>query len=78
MSDKSKIKLTKEQREDMITSIKDYFSTERDEEIGDLASSRILDFIIDELAIEFYNQGVYDSYKYMTRSIDDLLSIQKF
>lgn len=78
MKDKNNIKLTKEIREDMISSIKEYFYNEREEELGDLASNNILDFIIDELAIEFYNQGVYDSYKYMNRSIDDLLSIQKY
>ncbi|OOM14563.1 DUF2164 domain-containing protein [Clostridium saccharobutylicum] len=78
MNKNNKIKLTKEQREDMISEIKEYFYTERDEELGDLASSKFLDFIIDKLSLEFYNQGVYDSYQYMNRSIDDLLSIQKF
>lgn len=78
MSNKNKINLTKEQRDDMISAIKNYFNNEREEELGDLASSKILDFIIDELALEFYNQGVYDSYKYMNRSIDDLLSLQKY
>jgi len=78
MRDKDKIKLTKEKREDMISSIKEYFYTEQGEELGDLASSKILNFIIDELALEFYNQGVNDSYKYMNKSIDDLLSIQKY
>ena len=78
MSTKNKIKLTKEQREDMLSAIKNYFINERDEELGDLASSKILDFIIDELSLDFYNQGVYDSYQYMNRSIDDLLSIQKY
>ena len=76
MRDKDKIKLTKEKREDMIASIKEYFYTEREEELGDLASSLILKFIIEELAPEFYNQGVYDSYKYMNDRNEDLLSIQ--
>jgi uncharacterized protein (DUF2164 family) len=78
MRNKDKIKLTKEKREDMISSIKEYFYTEQGEELGDLASSKILNFIIDDLALEFYNQGVNDSYKYMNKSIDDLLSIQKY
>jgi len=78
MINKDKIKLTKEKREDMISSIKEYFYNEQGEELGDLASSKILNFIIDELALEFYNQGVNDSYKYMNKSIDDLLSIQKY
>ena len=76
--DKNKIKLTNEKREEMISAIKTYFFNEREEEIGDLAASLILNFIIEELAPEFYNQGVYDSYKYMNDRIDDLLSIQKY
>ncbi|WP_411681401.1 DUF2164 domain-containing protein [Clostridium thailandense] len=76
MIDKSKIKLTKEKKEEMISAIKEYFSNERDEELGDLASNLMLNFIIEELAPEFYNQGVYDSYKYMNDRTEDLLSIQ--
>ncbi|MFW2487411.1 DUF2164 domain-containing protein [Clostridium chromiireducens] len=78
MRDKNKIQLSKEKREDMISAIKSYFYDERGEELGDLASGKFLDFVIDELATEFYNQGVYDCYNYMNRSIDDLLSIQKY
>lgn len=73
----NKIKLTKEKREDMIASIKTYFLKERDEELGDLASGFVLDFIIEKLAPEFYNQGVQDSYAYMNEKIEDLLEIQK-
>ena len=76
MSSKDRIKLTKEKRDDMISAIKYYFLKEREEEIGDLASNLILDFIIKEIAPEFYNQGVYDSQKYMSDRVEDLLSIQ--
>lgn len=78
MRDKDKIKLTKEKKDEMISTIKNYFLNEREEELSDLASMLILEFIIEKLAPEFYNQGVNDSYKYMNNSIEDLLSIQKF
>jgi uncharacterized protein (DUF2164 family) len=71
-----KIKLTKEQRTEMVSSIKKYFKQERGEEIGDLGSGLILDFIIDRLAPEFYNQGVQDSYRYMGDRLEDMLAIQ--
>ncbi|MCX6700280.1 MAG: DUF2164 domain-containing protein [Methanomicrobiales archaeon] len=71
------IKLTKEKRDEMLSAIKNYFSKEREEEIGDLASGLILDFIVKDLAPEFYNRGVCDSYKYMQDMIEDLCSIQK-
>jgi uncharacterized protein (DUF2164 family) len=78
MNNKNRIKLTKEKKNDMVTKIKNYFLEEREEDLGDLASGLILDFIIEELAEEFYNQGVYDSYEYMNDRIEDLLSIQKY
>jgi uncharacterized protein (DUF2164 family) len=76
MTTKEKIVLTKEKKQEMVSAIKAYFKKERDEEIGDLAAGLILSFIIERLAPEFYNQGVFDSYKYMGDRIDDLLSIQ--
>lgn len=78
MNNKNKIKLTKEKRAEMISYIKNYFYNEREEELGELAAGLILDFIIEELAPEFYNQGVYDSYTYMSDRIEDVLSIQKY
>ena len=71
------IELTKERRASMLSEIKNFFETEREETIGDLGSRLLLDFIIEKLAPEFYNQGVYDSHKYMTESAEDLLSILK-
>jgi len=77
MGKKNPIKISKETRGDMISSIKNHFEKEREEELGDLAAGLILDFIIEELAPEFYNQGVYDSYKYMNTHCEDLLAILK-
>lgn len=74
----NKIKLSKEKREQMNLEIKSYFQKERDEELGDLASDLILDFIIEELASEFYNQGVYDAYQYMNDRLEDVLGMQKY
>ncbi|MDF2678612.1 MAG: hypothetical protein K0Q97_2966 [Bacillota bacterium] len=77
MGKKDKVKLTKEKKEIMVEKIKKYYFDERDEAIGDLAAGIFLDFIINDLAIEFYNQGVYDSFLYMNDRCEDLLSIQK-
>ncbi|TGE33459.1 DUF2164 family protein [Desulfosporosinus sp. Sb-LF] len=62
----------------MILAIKTYFLKEREEELGDLGSSLLLDFITDKLAMEFYNQGVYDSYKFLNDKTEDLLEIIKY
>jgi uncharacterized protein (DUF2164 family) len=76
MKNKDRIKIDKDKREYMIAKIKKYFLNERDEELGDLAANLILNFIMEELAGEFYNQGVYDSYKFINERSEDLLSIQ--
>lgn len=73
----SKVEVNKEVREEMVTAIKTYFLKERDEDLGDLAASFILDFFLEEMAPHIYNQGVHDSYKYMGERIEDLLGILK-
>ena len=73
----NKIKLRKEKREQMVSEIQAYFLKERDEDLGELASGFILDFITEKLAPEFYNQGVWDAYTYMNEKVEDLLGIQK-
>jgi uncharacterized protein (DUF2164 family) len=75
MQKNSKLQLTREKREDMVSALKYYFDKERDEELGDLAAGMLLDFIIKELAPEFYNQGVLDSNKYLNDRVEELLSI---
>lgn len=57
MKEKNNIKLNQEIKKNMINKIKSYFLNEREEELGDLAAGLILEFIIDELGMEFYNQG---------------------
>lgn len=74
---KNTIKLNKEKRNYMISAIRTYFLNEREEELGDLAANLILDFFIEKLGPEIYNQGVYDSYRYINTQIEDLLGIQK-
>lgn len=74
----NKIELSKEKKEKMISEIINYFQKERDEEIGYLAATLILDFFTEKLAPEFYNQGVYDSYQRMSQMVEDLLELQKY
>jgi uncharacterized protein (DUF2164 family) len=76
MKNKVPIKVTKERRREMIAEIKNFFSKEREEEIGDLAAGIILDFILEKIAPELYNQGVDDSYRYIKDAAEDLLSIR--
>jgi len=77
MRKENRFTLTKERKDELVLEIKNYFSKERDEEIGDLAAVLLLDFILEKIAPEWYNQGVLDAYRYMKDSAEDLLSIRK-
>lgn len=73
-----KIELDKEKQKFLISEIKAYFKQEREEDLGDLSASLLLDFFTEKVAPEFYNQGVLDSYKYMNEKLQDVLEIQKY
>jgi uncharacterized protein (DUF2164 family) len=45
-----KIELSKQEKQEMINLIKEYFYNERDEDLGDLAADLILDFFMEKLA----------------------------
>jgi len=77
MKNKNTIKINKEKREQMINEIKAYFSKERDEDLGDLGATLVLDFIIEKLAPEFYNQEVFYAYQYINDRMEDVLGLQK-
>lgn len=72
----TKIKISKENEEEMKKHIINYFSNERDEDLGDLASQLLLDFFIEELAPYVYNQGVEDAYVYIKDKAEDLFALQ--
>ena len=72
----NRINITKEQKEMMLSKIKEYYIQERDEEVGDLAALLLLDFFLKELAPEIYNIGVKDSYLFMHEKIEDLFGLQ--
>lgn len=73
----NKINIPKDRQEQMIRDLREYFYTEREEELGELAAFMLLDFITDKLAPEFYNQGITDAYNYMTDRVEDMLGLQK-
>ncbi|AXI10119.1 DUF2164 family protein [Oceanobacillus sp. 143] len=72
-----KIVLSKEQRDEMIALIRNYFEKNMDEPIGELKAMMLLDFITTELAPKFYNLGVEESHIYLAAKLDDLFEIQK-
>ncbi len=70
--------LNKEEKEKAIEDIKKFFLKERDEEIGNLASSIFLDFIIEKIAPAFYNQGIKNAIAYMSEKVEDMYGLEIF
>ncbi|MGE5606992.1 MAG: DUF2164 family protein [Bacteroidota bacterium] len=64
---RNRLKLRKDQKEQMVSLVKEYFLKERDEEIGDLAATIFLDFIIEKMAPVFYNHGGSRQYRLSPR-----------
>lgn len=71
----NKIELSKENKKMAIQDIKQYFAQEREEEIGDLGSELVLDFIIDKIGHYIYNQAISDSQKYLSEKVEDLYAL---
>ncbi len=55
------IKLPKEQKDEMIEELQNFFYEERGEEIGTIAAERLLDHMMQQFAPYIYNQAVRDA-----------------
>lgn len=65
-------KMSKEIKEEMIDRIQAFFIKERGEEIGNLAAEQVLDFITEEMASYFYNEGIEDSISALQSRMENL------
>ncbi len=73
---RNRLKLSREQKEPLLSLVKEYFLKERDEELGDLAATLFLDFIIEKMAPVFYNLGVQDCIGYLKDKLDDSYGLE--
>lgn len=66
------INLTNEEKKQLMEEIKYYFKTEREEDLGILASENILDFFLDNLGKYIYNKALDDTKKWYERRMEDI------
>lgn len=57
---------------EIIERIKRYFLDERDEAVGDLQASFLLEFILKEIAPSVYNQAIKDAQAHLHGAVADL------
>ena len=71
-SPRMRVQLTEERRARMLRSLRKFFADELDQQIGELAAERILDFFARELGAPVYNQAIQDARAFLQTQLDDL------
>jgi uncharacterized protein (DUF2164 family) len=66
------IELPKDMRKEAVASIVRYFRENREEEIGNIAASGLLDFFIEEIGPSIYNKVVADILERMQMHVSEL------
>ena len=66
------IEITKQETEEIVHSLKKYFTAELDQELGDLKAKLLLDYILKEIAPLAYNQGVKHAEDFFRARLEDL------
>ncbi len=68
-----KISMETNERDVYIKKIQDFYYNEKDEDIGIIAASEILDFFLEDLGVEIYNKAILESKKFLNRRLDDMV-----
>jgi uncharacterized protein (DUF2164 family) len=66
------IELPKDQYKEAVASIVRYFRERREEEIGNIAATGLLNFLLEEIGPSIYNQAVTDVQKRMQMHVSDI------
>ncbi len=66
------IKISNETRKQSVTSIERYFSTNMEENIGNLGAELLLDFILAEIGPSIYNKAVADVQERLQARVMDI------
>jgi uncharacterized protein (DUF2164 family) len=68
----SEIKLSPEEKSAIVEKIKDYFSTELQQEVGQFDAEFLLDFFGSEIGPFFYNRGLYDARDIFSANLENI------
>ncbi len=71
------VKIKKEERQRLINDVKQFFASERGEEISDFQASLFADFIVNRIGPYIYNQALEDAYVLMHKKIEDIYVLEK-
>lgn len=68
----SEIKFSKEEKERIVSNIKDYFNSEFEQDIGGFEAEFLIDFFSKEIGSHFYNRGLSDAQTLFLTKADEL------
>lgn len=71
------IELSKERKQILIDSIKNFFIEEHDEDISDFKAEIYLDFILNHAGVYIYEQAIADAHEFMLEKADELFTLEK-
>ena len=69
------IELSKQEIEQIVPSLRKYFSEELEHEISEMRAKFLLDYFLKEIAPFAYNKGVQDAETYFRAKTEDLAAI---
>ncbi|WP_067514965.1 DUF2164 domain-containing protein [Endozoicomonas ascidiicola] len=67
-----KIKLSKQDKDMLISKIKEYFDTELEQEVGGFEAEFLIDFFAREIGPHFYNQGLTDAHTLFLEKTEEI------
>ena len=66
------IELDKQDTKEILASLRHYFREELDQELSEMRSKFLLDYMLEEIAPFAYNKGVKDAETYFRGKLEDL------
>ena len=75
MRHKSSIRISDDARKQAVASIREYFKSELDQEIGDLKASLLLDYFLVEIGPVVYNAAIADAKTFFDERAADLSAL---
>lgn len=67
-----RLDLNEDRRDQLISDLRGFWLTEFDEELSAFRAEQVLDFAVQALGAQVYNQAVQDARAWMSRKLEDL------
>ena len=75
MRDKVPLRLSDDARKAAVASLRQYFDTELDQDIGDLKATLVLDYFLVEIGPSIYNTAIADAKTFFDERVADLAAL---